>query len=213
MGQTTHGGSATPSFLQDPGIQAMSTQKSALRRELRAARREHARALPPQVRALILHRPPGPVLERIPAGAVIGLYEALTDEAPAGGYARFFHEGGHPIALPWFADRDAPMLFREHSDPFAQSDLSPGPFGPQPDAGADQLMPDVVFVPLLGFTTRGDRLGQGGGHYDRWLDAHPDTIRIGLAWDAQEVASLPLEPHDVALDLIVTPTRVIGPCR
>ena len=64
---------------------------------------------------------------------------------------------------------------------------------------------------LVAFTARGDRLGQGGGFYDKWLGAHPDTIRIGMAWDMQEVPELPVEPHDMALTAIVTPTRVLGP--
>ncbi len=41
---------------------------------------------------------------------------------------------------------------------------------------------DVLFVPLVGFTAQGQRLGQGGGHYDRWLEAHPDAVPIGMAW-------------------------------
>ena len=58
---------------------------------------------------------------------------------------------------------------------------------------------------------RQERLGQGGGHYDRWLAHHPDTIRIGMAWDGQLVDELPVEPHDVPLDAVVTPTRLYGP--
>lgn len=189
----------------------MSETKTDLRRTMREARREHVAALPRQVRALILHRPPAPVIELIPSDAVIGLYRATPDEAPTGGYAKFLQERGNPIALPWFADRDAPMQFRTHTDPHGESDLVDGPFGPQPDAAADLVHPTVLFMPLLAFTPRGDRLGQGGGHYDRWLEAHPGAVRIGLAWDAQEMPALPTEPHDMALDMVVTPTRVIGP--
>ena len=63
----------------------------------------------------------------------------------------------------------------------------------------------------MGFTAQGKRLGQGGGHYDRWLASRPATLRIGLAWDAQLVEELPVEPHDMALNAIVTPTRLYGP--
>ena len=56
-------------------------------------------------------------LARIGDEAVIGLYHAGPYEAPAGGYARFFHEAGHTIALPWFADRAAPMRFRQWDNP------------------------------------------------------------------------------------------------
>jgi 5-formyltetrahydrofolate cyclo-ligase len=189
----------------------MSETKTDLRRSLRNLRREHVAGLPNRIRALIMHRPPGAVLERVPPDAVVGLYRATENEAPTAGYARFFHERGNPIALPRFADRDAPMEFRAHTDPYDESDLALGPFGPQPGAEAAALVPTVLFVPLLGFTAGGERLGQGGGHYDRWIEAHPQAIRIGLAWDVQEIASLPVEPHDAALDLVVTPTRVLGP--
>ena len=181
---------------------------------MRKARKEHVAAQPDTIKALLFHRPPRPVLEKISAEAVIGLYHATPDEAPAAGYARFFQEQGHIVALPQFEAPDAPMGFAEHIDPFDQSDLVEGPFGMrQPDKQAPTLVPDVIFAPLVGFTAAGERLGQGGGHYDRWLSEHPGRIAIGLAWDVQFIEDdsvLPTEPHDVALDLIVTPTRIYG---
>ena len=186
--------------------------KAELRTALRAARRAEVTALPPQVRALVFHRPPAPLLERVPEGATIGLYAAHPHEAPAASYARFFAERGHPLALPRFAAREAVMEFAAHTDPFDESDLVDGPFAiRQPSRDAEAVVPQVLFMPLLGFTPRGERLGQGGGHYDRWLAEHPETIRIGLAWDGQLLDELPVEPHDVPLDAVVTPTRLYGP--
>mgnify|MGYP002780717751 CR=1 FL=1 len=155
--------------------------KQELRKTLRAARRDHVGSLPDTVRGLVFHRPPAPMLELVPRDAVIGLYAATGHEAPTAAYARFFFEQGH---------------------------LEPGPLGLlQPSADAAEILPDVVFVPLLGFTAEGGRLGQGGGHYDRWLAAHPGTQAIGLAWDCQLLGSLPLEAHDRPLSAVVTPTR------
>ena len=185
--------------------------KSELRQQLRAARKAHVDALPDNIRALLFHRPPAPLLARIPAEAVIGLYHAGPFEAPAAAYARFFRDTGHTIALPHFATRTAPMSFRHHTDPYAQDDLEVGPFGIlQPAAEAKPLIPEVLFVPLVGFTPALDRLGQGGGHYDRWLAEHPPQIAVGLAWDAQVCDTLPIEPHDKPLDAVVTPTRIYG---
>ena len=184
-------------------------EKHQLRSRLRAARRAHVEALPDSVRALILHRPPAPVAKQVPEGCVVGLYHAIPVEAPTLGYARWFYENGRRLALPWFADRTSPMIFRAWSDPFDLSDLEPGPWGAlQPLAAAEEQVPDVAFVPLLGFTAAGHRLGQGGGHYDRWLGDHPATLPIGLAWDIQRCESLPVEPHDRTLAAVVTPTRI-----
>ena len=197
--------------MSDPEI---ATKKKEIRNRLRQARREHAAALPPEVSALGFHRPPGAVLDLVPDDAAIGLYRADPGEAPASGYAKFFHERGHTIALPWLVNLQTPMMFRVHTDPYAESDLAKGYFGlMQGSEDAPEVVPDVLFMPLVAFTARGDRLGQGGGFYDKWLGAHPETIRIGLAWDMQEVPELPVEPHDMGLTAVVTPTRVLGPFR
>jgi 5-formyltetrahydrofolate cyclo-ligase len=188
------------------------TEKQLIRDRLRRERREHAASLAPEISALVFRRPPTPVLDLVPPDATIGLYRADPGEAPASGYARFFFERGHTIALPWLVNLATPMIFRTHSDPFGESDLAKGYFGlMQGSEDAEIVEPDVLFMPLVAFTSRGDRLGQGGGFYDKWLGAHPATIRIGLAWDMQEVPELPLEPHDMGLTAIVTPTRFIGP--
>lgn len=168
--------------------------------------------LPDATRALLFLRPPGPLLALVPENATVGLYRANPFEAPTASYARFFHERGHPLALPRFAHRGAAMEFAAHADPYEESDLEIGPFGlMQPLGSAPGAIPDVLFVPLLGFTQGGERLGQGGGHYDRWLAEHPGTVAIGLAWDAQLVGELPAEAHDAPMDAVVTPTRLFGP--
>jgi len=187
-------------------------EKARMRKALRASRREHVAAIEPRVKALLFLRPPAPLLSAVPQGATIGLYHAGPDEAPAASYARFFQQAGHTIALPWFAGRDEPMEFRRWSCPHLDELVERGPYGvAQPLGDADAVVPDVVFVPLIGFTSEGARLGQGGGHYDRWLEAHPTAIAIGMAWDCQLVDELPHEAHDRPLAAVVTPTRLYGP--
>ena len=191
---------------------AMQSDKIELRKRLRAARKKHVGEQNYAVRALLFHRPPLPLLKKINADQTIGLYHANAFEAPAIGYAKFFHEAGYTIALPYFDNETSAMEFREHTDVHGQSDLVPGPYDlQQPASDAQIVQPDLLFVPLLGFTDRGARLGQGGGHYDRWLAAHPGTLAIGLAWDIQLCDEIPTEPHDIDLDAIITPTRLYGP--
>lgn len=193
------------------GPESSVTEKHRLRAELRIARRAYVAGLPEAARALILHRPPAQVAHWVEGATVIGLYHATPEEAPTHGYAKWFHGRGQRIALPWFAGRDAPMQFRQWSDPYDDAALASGPWGAlQPAADAPEVVPDIIFVPLLGFTRDGHRLGQGGGHYDRWLAAHPQVPALGLAWDCQLLDKLPLEPHDRALRAVVTPTRIYG---
>jgi len=183
--------------------------KAALRKHYRALRREHVTGLPQAMRGLLFMRPPVPVVERIAPGATVGLYYPHTYEAPTLAYARWLHENGRGIALPRFAERDAAMAFHAWADPYDEECLETGPFGvAQPGPESEAVTPEVLIMPLLAFTPQGERLGQGGGHYDRWLDAHPETLAIGLAWDVQLADSLPIEPHDRRLAAVVTPTRL-----
>lgn len=187
--------------------------KNALRNTLRAARKAHVASIDPRMMALMFKRPPSPVEALVPAGAVIGLYLAAPFEAPATAYARYFHEAGHKVALPWFESREAPMIFREWASPWVEELLEPGPWKgiQQPAADAQAVVPNVVFVPIVGFSATGQRLGQGGGHYDRWLAANPLARPIGLAWDCQLATDLPNESHDRPLHAVVTPSRIYGP--
>ena len=210
---TTHGGPVTHLALASSGRPELDA-KADLRKRLRAERRAAVAALDPRTRALLMMRPPAALAARVPAGATIGLYRASPDEAPTLGYAKWFHEAGHPLALPAFTTREAPMHFRAWANPYDDEGFEPGPWTwriAQPHAAAAAVIPHVVFVPLVGFSAAGGRLGQGGGHYDRWLAGHPQALAIGLAWDAQLVEDLPTEAHDRMLDAVVTPTRLYGP--
>jgi 5-formyltetrahydrofolate cyclo-ligase len=183
-------------------------EKPMLRARFRKARREHVAALPDVTRKLLFLRPPSPIASLAPEGSLVGLYHANAEEAPTRAYAQWFFENGRRIALPWFAARGEEMRFREWSDPYDDAGLEPGPYGAmQSGADAPEVTPALAFVPLIAFTHRGERLGQGGGHYDRWLAANPAATPVGLAWDCQLADDLPCEPHDRSLHAVVTPTR------
>ncbi|HVX57182.1 MAG TPA: 5-formyltetrahydrofolate cyclo-ligase [Candidatus Saccharimonadales bacterium] len=64
---------------------------------------------------------------------------------------------------------------------------------------------DVIIVPMLGFDPQTlYRIGYGGGYYDRFLAEQPQAHKIGVCFEAGKLQQLPAEPHDVAMDLIVT---------
>ena len=66
---------------------------------------------------------------------------------------------------------------------------------------------DVILVPLVGFNNKGDRLGMGGGYYDRMLKkVSANCLILGLAYDFQLVPELKGQHWDMPLDEIITPT-------
>lgn len=119
------------------------------------------------------------------------------------------HRGA--VGVPVIAGEGQPLTFRSWTP---EAPLIPGPFGAYvPETGAE-ITPRVLIVPLVAFDRRGFRLGYGGGFYDRTLErlraAGPVTA-IGFAFAAQELDTVPTEPTDQPLDLIVTETGPILP--
>lgn len=76
----------------------------------------------------------------------------------------------------------------------------------QPDADASEVSPDLILTPLLAFDAALNRLGYGAGHYDRAFAANMAARRVGVAWDAQQVDSLPVDSWDVPLHAVATET-------
>ena len=69
----------------------------------------------------------------------------------------------------------------------------------------------MLLCPLLGFDAHGNRLGMGKGYFDRWLAKHGENIDVvGLAFSCQELSKVPIEPHDVPLNTIITEHGVIS---
>ncbi|HOB19839.1 MAG TPA: 5-formyltetrahydrofolate cyclo-ligase [Candidatus Atribacteria bacterium] len=93
-------------------------------------------------------------------------------------------------------------------------DLAAGTFGiPEPVMSCEEVDVnelDIVIVPGVAFDTRLNRLGHGAGYYDRFLARLSiNTLKIGLAYDFQVVDSLPVESHDISLDMLITDKRII----
>lgn len=66
----------------------------------------------------------------------------------------------------------------------------------------------VVITPGTAFTRAGDRMGYGGGFYDRFLEKHPDITRLAVAFDFQILDLVPTEPTDICPQIIVTQSKV-----
>lgn len=97
--------------------------------------------------------------------------------------------------------------------------LHPNRFGiPEPVKRGVHIRPaqqfDLVIVPLLGFDADGNRLGMGGGFYDRTFAFRANRrhmkrpLLVGLAYEMQRVERLPVQPWDIALDAVISECRV-----
>jgi 5-formyltetrahydrofolate cyclo-ligase len=119
---------------------------------------------------------------------------------------------GWITALPVVAADRAPLSFRRWTP---GEPTVPGRFGiPVPHEAADEIVPDVLLVPMLAFDRAGFRLGYGGGFYDRTVERLrrlKPVLAIGIAYAAQEVAAVPRASYDQPLDWIMTELGVFQP--
>jgi 5-formyltetrahydrofolate cyclo-ligase len=114
-----------------------------------------------------------------------------------------------PVGVPVIREAGQPLWFSRWEPECALVD---GPFGAQVPALCQEMVPEIVVVPLVAFDRNGGRLGYGGGFYDRTLEglrARGPVLAIGFAFGAQEAEDLPLEPTDQPLDMIVTERDVL----
>ena len=179
----------------DAEKQTMRARARAVRKAVSAEERVRAAEAVAQIGLGFLRRLPG----------VVAAYYPVRSEFDCMPLLRRVAAEGWTLALPVIAG-PAPLLFREWT---FGAPLEPGPFGVREPVEGPLAAPDVVLVPLLAFDARGYRLGYGGGHYDRTLAAlrgAGGVTAIGLAFDAQEVAEVPVCPYDEPLDWILTPS-------
>jgi 5-formyltetrahydrofolate cyclo-ligase len=174
---------------------------------LRAAldRAEHAR-LSRLITACLLSLPE---FER--ARCVLA-YLSFGSEFDTGEFVRTLLARGCALVLPRIDLARRALTLHRVSDP--EVDTLPGVWGirepdPQRCPSADLADIDAVLVPGVAFTAAGERLGYGGGFYDRLLRGWPGRVpRIGPAFELQVVKDLPLGPDDEAIDTVVTEVQV-----
>lgn len=132
----------------------------------------------------------------------IGAYAPLPDEISP--LPAVTGTEGTSVGFPAFRDHQTPFRF------LAGAPVENGPFGIlQPALDAPELRPDLILVPLVAIDPKGNRLGQGKGHYDRVLPAlkRAGALLIGIGWDIQKLdTTLEPEAWDVPLDGFASPS-------
>jgi 5-formyltetrahydrofolate cyclo-ligase len=113
-----------------------------------------------------------------------------------------------PVGVPVIEGPGLPLRFRRWSP---AGPMTHGPFGILVPDTDEELVPEVLIVPLVAFDGTGGRLGYGGGFYDRTLArlrGQGPVVAVGFAYAAQEAATLPRDATDQKLDAVVTETGV-----
>ena len=143
-------------------------------------------------------------------GMIVSGFSPLKSEINPVPLMRKLADAGARLALPVVDARGKPLIMRAWN--FGEP-LDSGQWGiREPKADAPEVAPDILLVPLLAFDRRGHRVGYGAGYYDMTigkLRAMKPVVAVGIAFAAQEIASVPLTPRDARLDLVLTEREII----
>lgn len=145
-------------------------------------------------------------------GKVVSGFLPIQSEIDAQPLMKALEVKGARLCLPVVLDKTT-IEFRAWADGEALVDAGFGTKGPAKEAAP--LLPDVMIVPLAAFDAYGGRIGYGAGYYDRAIarlrEAGKSPKTVGLGFALQEVALVPQNAHDIALDAILTHEGVIMP--
>lgn len=140
------------------------------------------------------------------AGMVVGFCWPYKGEFDARFAIRHWRQRGATAVLPEVVAKGSPLRFRKW---WPGAPMAPGVYDIPVPAGTEILLPDAAVVPMTGFDTRGYRLGYGGGYFDRTLAAlAPRPLAIGVSYELLRLETIFPQPHDIAMDFVVTEAAV-----
>jgi len=143
----------------------------------------------------------------VDAYRVLGFYWPIRGEIDLRSIAQRHLEGGGIVALPVIVAKNEAVEFWQWEP---DTELQRGFWNIPVPAVRRPVTPDALLVPLVGYDAMGYRLGYGGGYYDRTLaSARPRPLCIGVGYDAAQLETIHPQPHDIAMDLIITERRAL----
>lgn len=174
--------------------------KAEIRKQIRALKRAMTPEEKQRRSEVIMRR-----LEHTPqfgASRVVLLYWSMDDEVQThDSVERWYRE--KTVLLPCVDGDD--LRLRQYTGPDCM--VAGEQFGigePTGEEWTDLDAVDLIIVPGVAFDRKGNRMGRGRGFYDRMLKSTPKAVKIGLAYDFQMMDEIPVEPHDVPMDLILS---------
>jgi 5-formyltetrahydrofolate cyclo-ligase len=137
----------------------------------------------------------------VPKGAIVAGFWPLGSEINIVPLLTGLAARGHQLCLPVTPKRGETLVFHGWRPGDA---LVEGRFKTMHPQAGHPMIPDVILTPLLAYTRFGDRLGYGGGYYDRSFAALPEAFRLGCAFSAQQCDDIPRGRDDIKLHAIAT---------
>lgn len=189
---------------------ALSERKAAIRKEAHAARRDLTNK--DELSRLIVSRFVD--LPEYHAADTVMYYVDVRDEVRTRHALPGALRTGKRIIVPWCNAAGELELFHLES----MDELETGMYGilepldelrTRRDKHVEPQDLDLVMVPGVGFDRRGGRTGHGKGYYDKLLErAHPDAPLVALAFECQMFDEIPMQPHDIFMDKVLTEAAV-----
>ena len=138
-----------------------------------------------------------------PKGKILGGYYPYNNEIDVLDILKRFEKKNYNISLPKIkSNYEMDFLNWSSNDP-----LIINKYGIPEPTSSKIIYPDIIFVPLVAFDERNNRIGYGGGFYDRYLKKikrKKKILTIGLAYSIQKIKKIPVNKHDIRLDFVIT---------
>ncbi len=139
---------------------------------------------------------------------IIGGYYPTNYEIDDIEILNYFFKKGSTISLPKIKRKNQMEFYKWYKNDF----LLINKYGiPEPE-NSNRVYPDILFIPLVAFDKELNRLGYGGGFYDRYIQKISKIkkiIKVGLAFSFQKLKTIPVNKHDKKLDIIITEKDII----
>ena len=144
---------------------------------------------------------------------IIMAYATMKNELDVSRIVRHALGTGKIVLMPKSVRRPRRMMACPITS--LDADLRPGTFGilePVTDVSYEPDRIDFMVVPGCAFDSRCNRLGRGGGYYDRFMSSSAfHAFKCGVAFDAQLMDGVPHDAHDLPVDVVVTERREVRP--
>ena len=177
----------------------MSPGLTERKQSLRKRMRERRRRLPAAEQACHASAVSDTLAPRLDDADTVGVYLVRDGEVDLTPLIQVCRQRGVAVAVPVIERRVLRFAAYRCGEPMRRNR-----FGIAEPAAPAWCTPTLVLAPLVAFDANGQRLGMGGGYYDRYFRTHPGLRRVGVAHECQRVASVPVADTDVPLQAVVT---------